>query len=355
MAIQINGIQQLGVGVENTQEGFDWFRHNFGVDIEVVNEKALAEYMLPYTGGLPRERHTILAINLQGGGGFEIWQHTGRKPLKPDFEIQLGDLGISVGKMKTFDIEKTYNSFKEKGLCLLTEITKDPSDKPHFFMKDKFDNNWEFVQCSDFFVKTKASNGGVFGAIIGVKDIEESMPVYRDILKYDTFVYDKTATFSDFHGVPGGNNKFRRVLLKHSDKKNGPFSPIFGDSEIELIQVLDREPVVIYEDRMWGDPGFIHLCFDIHGMDLIREEVKSKGFPFTVDSAKQIDTFDMGAAAGNFAYIQAPEGTLIEFVETLKVPIMQKWGLFIDLRKRSATKPLPRWILKLFSAKRVKD
>lgn len=355
MTIQINGIQQLGVGIDNTQEGFAWFRRNFGVDIEIVNEKAMAEYMLPYTGGLPRKRHTVLAMNLQGGGGFEIWQHTGRTPLKPNFEVQLGDLGISVGKLKTYDIKKAYNTFRGKGLNLLTEITNDPSGKPHFFMKDAFDNCWEFIQFSEYFVKTKAVNGGIFGAIIGVKNIEESLAVYRDILKYDTVVYDKTSTFSDLSGVPGGNNKFRRVLLKHSDKKSGPFTPIFGSSEIELVQVIDREPIVIFEGRMWGDPGFIHLCFDIHGMDLIREEVKSKGFPFTVDSAQQIETFDMGDAAGNFAYLQAPEGTLIEFVETLKVPIMQKWGIFIDLRKRPAQKPLSLWLLKLFRLKRVKD
>ncbi|HNW50510.1 MAG TPA: VOC family protein [Prolixibacteraceae bacterium] len=355
MAIQINGIQQLGVGVENTEESFAWFRRNFGVDIEVVNEKAMAEYMLPYTGGQPCKRHTVLAMNLQGGGGFEIWQHAGRKPLKPNFEVQLGDLGISVGKLKTTDIEKTYRIFRDKGLKMLTEITKDPSGKPHFFMMDLSENCWEFVQYSEFFVKTKAVNGGVFGAIIGVKDIEESMVIYRDILNYDTVIYDQTAIFPDLAGVPGGNNQYRRVLLKHSDKKSGPFSPIFGSSEIELVQVLDRTPEVIYDGRMWGDPGFIHLCFDIHGMDEIREFVKSKGFPFTVDSAEKIDTFDMGDAAGNFAYIQAPEGTLIEFVETLKVPIMQKWGIFIDLKKRPAEKPLPRWLLKLFGTKRIKD
>jgi catechol 2,3-dioxygenase-like lactoylglutathione lyase family enzyme len=355
MAKQINGIQQLGVGVENLQECFAWYRQNFGMDILVFDEKATAKLMLPHTGGLPRERHAVLAVNMQGGGGFEVWQHTEKKPVKPHFEIQLGDLGISVGKMKTYDIEKTYSSFQQKGLTLLTEITKDPSGNPHFFMKDPFGNCWEFVHHSKFFKRTKAVNGGILGVVIGVKNIDESVKVYRDILNYDTIIYDEISTFHDLNGVPGGKNKFRRMLLKHSEKKSSPFSPLFGDSEIELIQPLDREPVDIFQGRMWGDPGFIHLCFDIHGMDLLREEVKLMGYPFTVDSSHQGETFDMGEAAGSFAYIQAPEGTLIEFVETHKVPILKKWGLYIDLRKRSAQKPLPRWILKLFGFKRVKD
>jgi len=65
-------------------------------------------------------------------------------------------------------------------------------------------------------------------------------------------------------------------------------------------------------------------------------------------------TFDMGEAAGNFAYIKAPEGTLIEFVETHKIPILKKLNWFIDFRKRGHH-PLPNWILKLFRFKRVKN
>ena len=89
-------------------------------------------------------------------------------------------------------------------------------------------------------------------------------------------------------------------------------------------------------------------------MDDLREFVKSKGFPFTVDSTRAGNTFDMGEAAGSFAYIQAPEGTLIEFVETHKVAIVKKLGIVIDLHKRGMDKPLPRWLLKMFALKRVK-
>ena len=57
----------------------------------------------------------------------------------------------------------------------------------------------------------------ITGAIIGVKNMEESLPVYQDILSYDQIVYDKTGQFEDFKGLPGGDKTFRRVLLKHSD------------------------------------------------------------------------------------------------------------------------------------------
>lgn len=355
MAKQINGIQQLGVGVENLQEAFKWYRQNFGMDILVFDEKAVAELMLAHTEGETRERHAILVLNMQGGGGFEIWQHTGKTPVKSNFTIQLGDLGISVGKLKTADVQAAYSSFKEKGLNLLTEVTDDPSGNQHFYVKDAFGNIWEFVQNPYLFMPTRAINGGIFGTVIGVTDMESSLKVYKGILKYDQVVYDKTGVFNDWKGVPGSINKFRRVLLRHSEKRNGAFSPLFGPSEIELIQVIDRVPVDVFKGRMWGDPGFIHLCFDIHGMDGLRIEVKEKGFPFTVDSSSKGDTFDMGEVAGSFAYIQAPEGTLIEFVETHRVPVLKQLGLYINLKNRPANKPLPRFILKLFSIKRVKS
>ena len=166
-------------------------------------------------------------------------------------------------------------------------------------------------------------------------------------------IYDQTGVFNDYEFIAGGDKEFRRVLLRHSDVKDGAFSSLFGKSEIELVQVLNREQKVIYEDRIWGDPGFIHLCFDINDMDALRDKAKRLGFPFTVDSAKAMDTFDMGDAGGNFAYIQAPEGTLIEFVETHKIPLIKKIGWNIDFRKRG-NHPLPRWILNLFKYKRVK-
>jgi hypothetical protein len=54
----------------------------------------------------------------------------------------------------------------------------------------------------------------------------------------------------------------------------------------------------------------------------------------------------MGEAAGHFSYIEDPDGTLIEFVETHKIPILKKIGWYLDIRKRDALKPLPRWMVK---------
>jgi hypothetical protein len=61
----------------------------------------------------------------------------------------------------------------------------------------------------------------------------------------------------------------------------------------------------------------------------------------------------MGEAAGQFSYVEDPDGTLIEFVETHKIPVIKKIGWYINLRKRNPEKALPDWILKALSFNRV--
>jgi len=353
----ISGIQQIGIGVANVHEAWNWYREHFGMDIRIFEEAAKAELMHAYTGGIARKRHAALAMNLQGGGGFEIWQYVDRVPEKPVHELQVGDLGIFITKIKSRKVTDVYNLFRSKNL-IVNGISRGPDGKEHFFMKDPYHNLFQVVEGNSWFsAEHGKSTGAAFGAVIGVSDIEKSRVVYSDILGYDHVVYDKTGTFEDLKCLPGGDRTFRRVLLRHSKPRLGSFSRLLGTSEIELIQATDRRPEPIFKNRFWGDLGFIHICYDIKGMSALRQECESKGFAFKVDSTNTLrtETFDMGEAAGHFAYIEDPDGTLIEFVETDKIPILKKLGWYLDLRKRHPHKPLPDWILKSLKFSRIKE
>jgi len=349
----ISGIQQIGIGVQDVHKAWKWYRKYFGMDIRVFEEAAPADLMMPYTGGIPRNRHAALALNMQSGGGFEIWQYTDRTPQPPIDEICIGDLGIYATKIKSKNVNTTFDFYKVEKLNLSSDILSDPEDLNHFFIHDPFNNLFQIVNGNGWFKDEKKLTGASYGAIIGVSEIDNSRKVYSDILGYDSVVYDVSGVFEDFKRLPGGDKTFRRVLLRHSKPREGAFSPVLGPSEIELVQVLKGEPAKkIFQDRYWGDLGFIHLCFDIRGMDKLREECKTKGFPFTVDAG---DTFDMGESAGAFSYIEDPDGTLIEFVETHRVPILKKLGIYLNLRNRDPHKSLPRWMLNALSLNKVKD
>ena len=351
MTKRIAGIQQIGVGIPNVHEAWAWYRKHFALDIPIFEEAAEANLMLPYTAGVPHQRHAILAISMQGGGGFEIWQYTSRTPQPSEFKYQLCDLGIQFPKIKCRDVQALHQKMLTGGVELISEVVTDPAGKFCFGVKDPYGNIFQVVEFDSWFSNTGALTGGVCGAVLGVSDMDKSLKLYRDILGYDEVVYDESGQFADLTGLPGGDDKFRRILLKHSEPRVGAFSKLLGPTQIELIQTLSRTPRKIFENRLWGDLGFIHLCFDITGMADLKAECEANGFPFTVDSSQ---SFDMGEAAGHFTYIEDPDGALIEFVETHKIPILKKIGWYLNLRKRNPETPLPNWILKALGLNRKK-
>ena len=73
----ISGIQQVGIGIPNLAEAFGWYNKYLGFDARIFDDEGVAELMLPYTGGKPQQRRAILAMNMRGGGGLEIWQPKG--------------------------------------------------------------------------------------------------------------------------------------------------------------------------------------------------------------------------------------------------------------------------------------
>jgi len=348
----ISGIQQVGLGIPNADAARGWIRKHFGMDIPVFTDSGEAPFMTKYTGGKVHSRTATLAISIMGGGGFEIWQYESRKPEKPDFERSEGDLGIFSARIKCRNAKKAYTFFQQEDAELIGGIQKDPGGAGHFFVQDPYGNLYQVVEEKDFFSRGRHVTGGVSGCMIGVSDIENAEKVYTDILGYDRVVYDVSGAADDFAPLPGGDENVRRVLLTHSEARKGAFSRILGPSKIELVQCLGRKPRKIFKDRYWGDLGFIHLCFDIRGMEALRKVCEEQGFPFTVESS---GAFDMGEASGPFSYIEDPDGTLIEFVETHKIPINKAKGRYLDLTKRDPEKPLPNMLLKALRFGRVKD
>ena len=354
MAKNIVGIQQIGIGIPDLKVAWDCYSKHFGMDIPVFQENAEAALMTKYTGGKVHSRSALLAINLQGGGGMEIWQFTSRGTEPPTFDIQLGDYGIFCTRINCLNVKDTFENYKRQGLDILGEVEKDPSGNEHFFVCDPYGMIYQVLKGEEWFNSGKHLTGGISGCIIGVSDIEKSLNLYRDILGFDEVVYDKTGAFKDFEKLPSGASETRRVLLKRSKKATGGFNELLcgSSNQIELVQVLNRQPKKIFENRFWGDQGFIHICFDVQDMASLKMECEAKGFPFTVDSA---NSFDMGEASGHFSYIEDPDGTLIEFVETTKIPIIKKLGWYLDVKKRDPKKALPKWMLNMMSLSRKKD
>ncbi|MDR2978829.1 MAG: VOC family protein [Bacteroidales bacterium] len=347
------GIQQVGVGTMDFTESWKWYIDHFQMDVKILEDNTVAERMLPYTGNTPQKRRACIAINLQGGGGFEVWNYAERKPQPVDFDIQIGDLGIFAAKIKSRNVKAFHQEIATK-YQNISKVMPTPDGKPTFFLLDPFGNYFQIVEDTYIYIDENRLAGGTVGAMIGVSDIERALPLYQDILGYDQVMYDKTGIFGDWQFMRGGDQCYRRVLLAKSEPFKGPFSDLFGKSTIELVVALDRQPKKIFEGRYWGDPGFIQICFDVINMKGLKKYCQEKGFPFTVDSCPHDEQFDMGEASGHFTYIEDPDGTLIEFVETHKIPVLRKLGWYINLLKQNRKKPLPKFLFKLMRINKVK-
>lgn len=335
----LSGIQQVGIGVQNAEEAMHLYNAMFGFDVLIFDDVASANLMTRYTGNTIYQRRAILTMNLQGGGGIEIWQFLNRQPSE-NRDIKLGDIGIFASKIKSLDIKKSHERLSQIFGNQISDIKNDS----HFNITDSYGNHYQIVASKEWFQTGKHDLGGVFGAIIGVSNMEKSLHFYTTLLGECEILYDKDET-DDF------GNHYRKVGLFKKSSGKGAFTNLLGSIEIELVQLLNATPKVIYKNRYWGDCGFIHLCLDVLNMNDLKVHIKKNGYNFTVDSN---DTFSMDNASGRFCYIEDPDGTLIELVETHKVPIFKKINWYLDLRKRNFEKPLPNWMIKMLSFSKVK-
>jgi catechol 2,3-dioxygenase-like lactoylglutathione lyase family enzyme len=349
----IHGIQHLGVGVPNHATSWKWYRKYFGLDVPLFNAEADSHLMTPYTRGDVITKKAAMVLNLKGGCAMEIVCPTSFQASHAAVQHQLGDLGIFIGWIKTPDVKGVYNFYKNSDVRLITRIVTMPNGWDTFFLKDLNGLLFQVIPDAEVYSKSPHITGGTAGCVIGVSDMERARIFYQ-ILGYDQVNYDETGVFSDWSSINGGSGRFRRVLLSQQNPSGGGFSKLIGKSHIELVQDLsERKPVKIYEDRMWGDTGFIHLGFDVRNMGALGEKLSDAGHGFTCDTK---DVLSMGESTRvHCTYTEDPDGTLIEMVEVYKIPIIEKLGIYLNVEKRKPSQPLPDLMLKALKFVRVKD
>lgn len=345
MSDVITGIQQIGIGVTDADEAKYLYRDIFGMKAKIFDDKSPASLMTAYTGNQVHNRHAILTMNLSCGGGFEIWQFTSRKPsLQP--AITIGDIGIFAAKIRTGNIDEAYQFYETNNSVITSPVLFTPLKGQYFWVQDSFGNHFQVVECHEKYLSNKFICGGVCGAVIGVSNMKKAIEFYSTVFGIDNIIYETIATETVFEKEV----LLKKVLLQKNRNSKGAFANLLGDIQIELVQALDGSPIKIFENRYWGDCGFIHLCFDVLDMERLKLKAESNGHCFSVDSQ---GSFAMENAAGRFCYIEDPDGTLIELVETHKVPVLKKMGWYLNLKEERYSKPLPKWMVSLLGLSKV--
>jgi len=349
---RINGLQHIGVAVSDMDVSLRFYRKFFGLDIPFFDSVQPAPLMDVYTRNTTITKRASMVMNLQGGCAIEVIRPTSFEPVKAKSPVQMGDLGIFITQVKCKDIVASHRFCEASGARGLTSIQKDPLGRETFYIQDPDGNVWQYLQGDSWYTNSGHHSGGVIGCSTGVSNMERALKLYTTLLGFDEVVYDRTKSFSDWSDLPSGKQAYRRVLLTQRNQPGGGFAKVTGKTYIELVQAIDRKPNFIFEDRIWGDTGFAHIGFDVKGMKALGDDLAQAGYGFTCDSNNALS---MGNTKVHCTYIHDDDRTLIEMIEVYKVPIIEKWGVFLNVENRDALKPLPDFMLKALRFSRIKD
>lgn len=350
---RIQGMQHIGVATTDMDRSLKLFRQLFGMDIPFFDSIQAAPLMDSHTRGTTITKRASMVMNLQGGCAFEVLRADSFEPVSAAWDVAVGDLGLTCVQMKTRDIQRMHaHAISLLGPACDAKLSETPWGAKTFYLRDPDQNLFQVLEASDWFQDNGHPSGGVMGCTIGVSDIDQSLQLYANILGFDQILSDTAGVQSDWTHLACGSEKFRRVRLTQSAPGAGGFGKLTGRTYIELVQALDRKGRFIFENRIWCDTGFAHLGFDVRGMNALGDVLKTKGFGFRCDTA---DAIGMGETKVHCTYIDDPDECWIEMIEVHKVPIIEKWGLFLDVQKRGADEPLPNWMLKALRFSRIKD
>ena len=354
MSYVIQGIQHVGIAVSDMDASLKLFRKLFGLDIPFFDAVAAAPLMDSHCNGETITKRASMVLNHQGGCSVEVITPTSFKPKGPVFDLSQGDWGIGCTTVKTPDIRKMHEHAREiVGDSCDAELCMDPLGRLTFYLRDYDNNLFQILESEQWFTNHGHPSGGIMGCTIGVSNIEDSLKLYSDILGYDKVLYDGEGTFEDWAHLPGGTERYRRIVLAQTSPSTGGFAAVMGETNIELVQALDRTGRFIFDERIWADTGIAHLGFDVRGMNELGKVLDEKGFGFRCDTN---DALSMGDHTSvHCTYIDDPDECWLELIEVHKIPILEKLGLFLNVTKRDPQQPLPKWMLKALKFNRIKD
>ena len=260
-------------------------------------------------------------MNLSGGAGVEIIQHTDSEPRPLPEDAGWGDLGYLSAGVKAFKLDELMPILEKKGAKFITPITTTEVSEGgpwrSAFMRDPDGLVIELLETAELRAAGgKPRAGGFSHVVIGVSDVDRAMDFFSKVVGYDSVVFDREEARPEMEPVTGGL-KARTVMLKRSRAPKSPL-PLEGGM-IQLVQASASKSRPLYEGRRWGDVGIMEMAMDVIDVAGCYEQaVEGGGEAFCPPTH-----MDMGMGSiGTFAYVKDPDGNIVEMVEVEKLGFM---------------------------------
>jgi catechol 2,3-dioxygenase-like lactoylglutathione lyase family enzyme len=343
----IHGIQHIGVAVSDMNRTLPLYRKWFGMNIPFFDSVQSAPLMQTFTRQQIITKRASMVMNLNGGSALEVIEPTSFSPSPLPLDFELGDIGIFAVHMRMQNPQEAHSALNKYQVSSCME--KDPMNCHRFLLQDPDRLYFIAIEDTQIFSKSSAVLGGVNGLSIGVSDMSASISFYA-LLGFTEVLFRGKGVYPDLFDFPGGNQEVERVILSTKQGAKGPFGAVIGYSKIELICTLNRKGKRIFKGRIWGDTGFVHLGLDIVDMKGLQKKLSSHQIEIECDSETALS---MGKTQVHCAYICDPDGILIELIEVYKIPLIEKWGVFLNVHGKRAGQNLPSWLIRLLRFSKI--
>jgi len=152
---------------------------------------------------------------------------------------------------------------------------------------------------------------GIHHAGIGVSDMTESLPFYRDLLGFSDVVADYTGPLPAMERITGRPQTTARVVFLANPRASRE-----GPGMVKLVQLQPPDaPDSLPQDMCWGEVGTAEICVHVRNLEATVQRL------VTGAGCRQISAIDRGPVppprGGEviYCYLSDPDGGKIELLE----------------------------------------
>ncbi len=294
------GVHHVAIGVKNLGEMKTFYHDILGFNTIFIEFDDSPQEMME---GVIRTKpvHFAMVMFSQEPGGILIELAQMSNPVPRDIrkDFRYGDIGVSKIVMAVPDIDKFYETSKDRiKFCSKPKLALIPDYGDYHFVysKDPEENMIEFVSGTDLQTTNKFGNFRWVG--ISVMDLESSIEFYQKYLGFDS-IYIKT--HDSFTGlvdeVSGGNQTEVRSCVLANSK---------GGGMIELFEVVKPRGRSIPILTKWGDFGYLQACLQCENITDLVSAYNKNGIEFLSELVVNDDA--------SFIYLKDPDGIPLEFL-----------------------------------------
>jgi len=300
----ISGMYHVGFGVRDRIKSIDFYQKylNCG-EVRVHIQDSSQGGFGRFVGQGERWHWSMLSHNLDKVA-FEPVLLLSREPVPIPAGYQWGDIGFNDITFRVTGLKELYQRLDLEGVELLCPPQEDEADgwtKEFFYLKDPDGINIKLEQEPGLGEEDPRVLGYHY-TCLGVKDLTASLKFYDRALGLNRVVWEADGHL-EWMDPLAREPVFGRTIMLASD---------YDDYKLQLVQVWDRKPNLLWKGKRWGDQGLMEYCVSVQAkgdLDRICDDLKAMGAPILVAPQQTTPHLDYSF----IAYVGDPDGNYVEY------------------------------------------